>query len=59
MSKNKRNTPTQPPIYVMPPPQQPQNDTSIFNGLGGFALSALVGLLLGQFGIGLPKLPKL
>ena len=40
-------------------PQQPQkNDTGIFDGLGGFVLSALAGLVLGQLGIGLPKLPK-
>ena len=58
MSKNKRNTPTQPPIYVMPPPQQPQND-SIFDGIGTIILSTLAGLVLGQFGIGLPKLPKI
>jgi len=40
-------------------PQQPQkNDTGIFDGFGGFVLSALAGLVLGQLGIGLPKLPK-
>ena len=40
-------------------PQQPQkNDTGIFDGLGGLVLSALAGLVLGQPGIGLPKLPK-
>ena len=41
-------------------PQQ-QSDSSIFNDLGGFVLSALAGLLLGQFGsgIGFPRIPKL
>ncbi len=43
----------------MPPQQTQQNDSSIFNGLGGFVLSAIAGLLLGQLGIGFPKIPKL
>ena len=55
-NQNSNNTPAQ-PVYIMQP--QPQNDTSIFNGLGGIVLSTLAGLLLGQLGIGFPKLPKL
>ena len=55
-NQNSNNIPAQ-PVYIMQP--QPQNDTSIFNGLGGFALSILAGLVLGQFGIGFPKIPKL
>ena len=55
-NQNSNNIPTQ-PVYIMQP--QPQNDTSIFNGLGGIVLSTLAGLLLGQLGIGFPKLPKL
>ena len=56
MSENTNsNIPAQ-PIYIMQPQQ---NDASILNGLGGFALSILAGLVLGQFGIGFPKLPKL
>ena len=54
--QNSNNIPAQ-PVYIMQP--QPQNDTSIFNGLGGIVLSTLAGLLLGQLGIGFPKLPKL
>ena len=60
MSKNKNaNIPVQ-PVYIMQPQPQ-QNDSSIFDGLGGIVLSALAGLVLGQFGggIGFPKLPKL
>ena len=59
MSKNNiNNTPAQ-PVYIMQP--QPQQNSDIFNGLGGIVLSAIAGLLLGQFGggIGFPKLPKL
>ena len=45
------------PVYIMQP--QPQrNDGSIFNGLGGFVLSVLAGLLLGQFGGGLGGLRR-
>ena len=55
-NQNSNNIPAQ-PVYIMQP--QPQNDTSIFNGLVGFALSILAGLVLGQFGIGFPKIPKL
>ena len=55
-NQNSNNIPAQ-PVYIMQP--QPQNDTSIFNGLGGIVLSTLAGLLLGQLGIGFPKLPKL
>lgn len=56
--KQSNNVPAQ-PVYIMQPQQQ--SDTCIFNGLGGVVLSALAGLLLGQFGggIGFPKLPKL
>ena len=59
MSKNNNtNIPTQ-PVFIMPPqqpqPPQQQSDSSIFNGLGGFVLSALVGLVLSQFGV--PHLP--
>ena len=57
MSDQNNQIPPQ-PVYFMPPQPQ-QNDGSIFNGLGGFVLSALAGLLLGQFGIGFPKIPKL
>lgn len=48
------------PVYIMQPqPQQPQN-SDIFGGIGGFVLSALAGLLLGQFGgLGFPRIPKL
>jgi len=47
------------PVYIIQP-QQPQN-SEIFGGLGGFALSVLAGLLLGQVGggIGIPRIPKL
>ena len=55
-NQNSNNIPAQ-PVYIMQP--QPQNDTSIFNGLGGIVLSTLAGLLLGQLGIGFPKIPKL
>lgn len=59
MSKNNTNNiPTQ-PVYIMQPQQPQQNDNSIFDGLGNIALSVLAGLVLGQIGIGLPKLPKL
>lgn len=59
MSKNNTNNIPVQPVFFMPPQQPQQNDASILNGLGGFALSILVGLVLGQFGIGLPKQPKL
>jgi len=57
MSENNttNNNPVQ-PVYIMQPQQ---NDGSIFNGLGGIVLSTLAGLLLGQLGIGFPKIPKL
>lgn len=58
MSDQNNQIPPQ-PVYFMPPQPPQQNDGSIFNGLGGFVLSALAGLLLGQFGIGFPKIPKL
>ena len=57
MSDNHNNNIPAHPVYIMQPQQQ--NDTSILNGLGGFALSILAGLVLGQFGIGFPKIPKL
>ena len=58
MSDNQSNNVPAQPVYFMPPQPQ-QNDGSIFNGLGGFVLSAIAGLLLGQLGIGIPKIPKL
>ena len=58
MSENQNNNIPAQPVYIMQPQQQ-QNDASILNGLGGFALSILAGLVLGQFGIGFPKIPKL
>ena len=61
MSKNNTNTIPAQPVYIMQPqPQQSQN-SDIFGGLGGIFLSALAGLLLGQFGggIGFPRFPKL
>ena len=57
-NKNSNNTPAQ-PVYIMPPPQPQQNDSSIFDGLGNIVLSVLAGLVLGQIGIGVPKIPKL
>ena len=59
-NKNSNNTPAQ-PVYIMPPPQPQQNDSSIFDGLGNIALSVLAGLVLGQIGggIGFPRIPKL
>ena len=56
MSKNNTNNIPAQPVYIMQPQQQ--NDGGIFDGLGGLALSVLAGLVLGQLGIGLPKLPK-
>ena len=61
MSENiNHNAPAQNPnpIYIMPP-QQPMPQNDIFIGLGGIVCSVLAGLILGQFGIGLPKLPKM
>ena len=57
-NQNSNNIPAQ-PVYIMQPQQQ--NETSILNGLGGFVLSAIAGLLLGQLGggIGFPRFPKL
>ena len=59
MSENNttNNNPVQPPVYFMPPQQQQNND--IFSGFGGILCSILAGLVLGQLGIGFPKLPKL
>lgn len=57
MSENTNNNATAQtpnPIYFMPPPQ---ND--ILSGLGGIVLSAIAGLVLGQLGIGFPRIPKL
>ena len=60
MSKNNTTQNQNPnPIFIMTPQQPQQQDDSILDGLGGLALSALAGLVLGQFGIGFPKLPKL
>ena len=62
MSKNNNaNVPTQ-PVFIMTPPQpqpQPQQSDGIFDGLGGLALSVVAGLILGQFGFGLPRFPKI
>ncbi|MBQ7731495.1 MAG: hypothetical protein IJT68_06620 [Lentisphaeria bacterium] len=61
MSENNttnNNIPAQ-PVYIMQQPPQQQNDGGIFDGLGNIALSVLAGLVLGQLGIGFPKLPKL
>ena len=55
-NQNSNNNPVQPPVYFMPPQQQ-NND--IFSGFGGILCSILAGLVLGQLGIGFPKLPKL
>ncbi len=59
MSENQNNQIPAQPVYIMQPQQPQQNDSSIFDGLGNIALSVLAGLLLGQLGIGFPKLPKL
>lgn len=59
MSENQNNNIPAQPVYIMQPQQPQQNDGSIFNGFGGFVFSALAGLLLGQLGIGFPKIPKL
>ena len=59
MSDNQTNNIPAQPVYIMQQPPQQQNDSSIFDGLGNIALSVLAGLVLGQIGIGLPKLPKL
>ena len=56
MSENTTNNIPAQPVYIMQPRQ---NDNSIFDSLGNIALSVLAGLVLGQLGIGLPKLPKL
>ena len=60
MSENNttNNNPVQPPVYFMPP-QQPMIQNDIFNGLSGIICSVLAGLILGQLGIGFPRLPKL
>ena len=55
-NQNNNSTPVQPPVYFMPPQQQ-NND--LFSGFGGILCSILAGLVLGQFGIGLPRIPKL
>ena len=59
MSENTNNNIPAQPIYIMQP--QPPQNSDIFGGLGGFFLSAIAGLLLGQFGggIGFPRFPKL
>ena len=57
MSENNstNNNPVQPPVYFMPP----QQNNDLFSGFGGILCSILAGLVLGQLGIGFPKLPKL
>ena len=57
-NQNSNNNPVQPPVYFMPP-QPPMSQNDIFNGLGGIVCSVLAGLILGQLGIGFPRLPKL
>ena len=59
MFENKTNNIPAQPVYIMQPQQPQQNDSSIFDGLGNIALSVLAGILLGQLGIGFPKIPKL
>ena len=59
MSDNQTNNIPAQPVYIMQQPPQQQNDGGIFDGIGNIALSVLAGLLLGQLGIGFPKLPKL
>ena len=56
-NQNNNSNPVQPPVYFMPPQQQQNND--LFSGFGGILCSILAGLVLGQLGIGFPKLPKL
>ena len=51
------NNPAQNPIYFMPQP--PQNNDMFGGGLSGILVSILAGLILGQIGIGLPRIPKL
>ncbi len=59
MSENQNNQIPAQPVYIMQP--QPPQNSDIFGGLGGIVLSALAGLLFGQFGggIGFPRIPKL
>ena len=54
---NTNNASNQNPIYFMPP--QPQNNDMFGGGLSGILVSVLAGLVLGQLGIGFPRLPKL
>ena len=58
MSENQNNQIPAQPVYIMQPqPQVPQSNDN-FSGFGGFLCSILAGLILGQLGIGCPKLPK-
>lgn len=62
MSENQNNQIPAQPVYIMQPQaQQPQNNNIFGSGLGGIILSAVIGVLLGQFGggIGFPRIPKL
>ena len=61
MSENQNNQIPAQPVYIMQPQPQQSQTSDIFGGLGGIFLSALAGLLLGQFGggIGFPRIPKL
>ncbi len=56
MSKNNTNNIPVQPVFFMPP--QPPLNNDIFSGFSGFLCSILAGLVLGQLGIGFPKLPK-
>jgi len=58
--KQNADVPVQPVYILQPQSQQPQN-SDIFGGFGGIILSAIAGLLLGQFGggSGIPRFPKL
>ena len=57
MSENQNNFIPAHPVYFMPPQQPLNND--FFSGFSGILCSILAGLVLGQLGIGFPKLPKL
>lgn len=59
MSKNNTNNIPAQPVYIMQPPQPQQQNNDIFSGFGGILCSILAGLVLGQLGIGFPKIPKL
>ena len=56
MSENQNNFIPAQLVYFMPPQQPLNND--FFSGFSGILCSILAGLVLGQLGIGFPKLPK-